>query len=473
MRRTSFVAPLLIIAIGALFMARNLYPDLPLLDFTARYWPVVLIAWGVLRLIEILAWRATAKPLPSGGLSGGEWVLIFFLFTFGMSLHAIHGVTSWWPDRIQLGGLDFFGEPHDYPLSAEQACSRTPHIILEDFRGDAHFSGTDGIDRVKVTGHKTIRSLDQAQADRANAATPLDISGDANRIVIRLPNRVPGPQSVSATLDIAVPKGASLEVHGRRGDLEVSDIDGSVALESGNAGVQLKNIGGDARLDVQRSDLLHLENVRGSVTIKGRGSDIDLDRVNGVVTIDGAYNGTVQLHQLAKALRFTSPQTELNVEGVPGELHMTLGDFSATDVVGPTRLSSRSRDVQISEFSGPLDVTVQRGDLALTTNKLPLSRIQAHSRSGDIRLSLPSGAQFALNASTDNGEISNPFGAGLRLEQNGRRAALRGSVGAGPAIELGTRRGGISLQKASAPKIDIPKVSGATRATPPLQKLDQ
>ena len=44
MRRTSFVAPLLLIAIGALFMARNLYPDLPLLDFTARYWPAVLIA---------------------------------------------------------------------------------------------------------------------------------------------------------------------------------------------------------------------------------------------------------------------------------------------------------------------------------------------------------------------------------------------------------------------------------------------
>src|SRR6202040_2124881 len=53
MRRTSIVAPLLLIALGTLFLARNLYPDLPLVDYLARFWPFVLIAWGVLRLAEI------------------------------------------------------------------------------------------------------------------------------------------------------------------------------------------------------------------------------------------------------------------------------------------------------------------------------------------------------------------------------------------------------------------------------------
>ena len=52
MRRTSVVAPLLLIVIGGLFLARNLYPDLPLLDYLARYWPFLLIIWGGLRLAE-------------------------------------------------------------------------------------------------------------------------------------------------------------------------------------------------------------------------------------------------------------------------------------------------------------------------------------------------------------------------------------------------------------------------------------
>ena len=481
MKRSSFVAPLLIIAIGVLFMARNLYPDLPLLDFVARYWPVVLIGWGALRVVEILAWSAAAKPLPATGLSGGEWMLVALLCLTGAGLHAIHGVTSWWPDRVRLGGLDVFGEPHDYPISGEQASSSTPRVVLEDFRGDAHFFGSDGASSVKVTGHKTVRSLDQAQADRANEATPLEITGDANHLVIRLhQDRAPGPRSITATLDIAVPKGASLEVHGRRGDLQVNDISGSVMLASDNAGVQLKNVGGEARLDVKRSDLLHLESVQGPVTIKGRGSDIDLDHVGGTVTIDGAFNGIIQLHQLAKALRFTSPQTELSLEAVPGEVRMSLGDLTATDVTGPTRLTSRSHDVQITEFSGPLDVTVQRGDLSFTTNKLPLSRIQAHSRSGDIRLALPPAAQFALNATTDNGDISNNFGGALKADRNGRHGSLRGSVGNGPAIELETNRGEISIQKASPakpeaakPETPKPSVSGVTHATPPIQKLEQ
>ena len=33
MRRTSFVAPLLLIAIGGLFLVRNIYPEMPLLDW--------------------------------------------------------------------------------------------------------------------------------------------------------------------------------------------------------------------------------------------------------------------------------------------------------------------------------------------------------------------------------------------------------------------------------------------------------
>jgi DUF4097 and DUF4098 domain-containing protein YvlB len=484
MRRASYVAPLLLIAVGVLFLARNLYPDLPLLDYTAKYWPVVLIAWGALRVLEILVWAATSKPLPRSGVSGGEWVLIVFLCLIGMSLHTMRGVTNWWSEVFPFGGIEMLGERYDYPLGGERAASAAPHVVIEEFRGDAHISGGDG-SAVKVTGHKTVRSLDQAQADRVSEETPLEIAGDANNVTVNLhQEKARGPQRISATLEISVPRGATVEVHGRNGDLAVNDITGSVYITSGNAGVQLKNIGGEAHLDLRRSDLIHLEAVRGAVDIKGRGSDIELDEMGGAVTVNGAYRGMIQLHHLAKPLRFTGLQTELNLEGVPGDIRMTLGDFTATGVAGPTRLSGRSRDVQIADFTGPLDVTVERGDLTLATGKLPLSRIQAHSRSGDIRLSLPETAQFTLNASTHNGDVANDFGAPLRTEKDGRRGSLRGSVGSGPAIDIETDRGQIALlkngpgkneppkaepQKSGAQRIELPK----TGATPPLQKLEQ
>src|SRR5277367_1092677 len=111
MRRSSIVAPLLLIGIGGLFLARNMYPELPLLDYLAKYWPFLLILWGTLRLAEVLLWSVTDKPLPARGVSGGEWVLVIFLCMLGGSVHAVRGVSTWWPrSGITLGGLDMFGE---------------------------------------------------------------------------------------------------------------------------------------------------------------------------------------------------------------------------------------------------------------------------------------------------------------------------------------------------------------------------
>ena len=462
MRRTSFVAPILLIALGALLLARTLYPELQVMDYLARYWPVILIAWGLLRIVEILAWAAAGKPLPTRGLSGGEWVLIVFLCLFGLSVHTVRGVANWFPEHIQLDGLDLFdGERYEYPLSGEKAVAHTPHVLLEDFRGDAKINGFDA-ESVKVTGHKTIRGLGQKEADQSNSGSPFEIGGDANNIVIRVqPDRAGRSGRVSATLEISVPKGASVEVHGRNGDLDINDITGSVAITSDNAGVRLNHIGGDARVELQHSDVIHISAVKGAVEIKGRGSDIELEDLGGETNIAGAYTGTIELKRLAKPVHFRGTRTEFNIESVPGQVSMTLGDFTGSKLAGPTHLTGRSRDVQISDFTGPLDVTLDRGDLNLTP-ALPLGRIQAHLRSGDIRLALPAGAQFTLNATTENGDISNPFGGGLALETKGRQGTLRGTVGSGASIELETRRGDIAVQQAVA-----------AGANAPLQKLDQ
>lgn len=467
MRRTSFVAPILLIAIGGLFLARNIYPEMPLLDWVAKYWPLILIGWGLLRIVEIVSWAASSKPLPRRGISGGEWVLIVFLCLFGASLHAVRGFSNWWPNHIvQLNGLGFLGgERYEYPVSADKACSRTPHIVLEDFRGDAKINGVEaagGADQVKVIGHKTIRSMDQTQADKSNDAAPLEISGDPNNIVIRIrEDQAQRFERISATLEITVPKGSSVEFHGRTGDLDVSDITGSVNVTSDNAGVRLKNIGGAARVDLSRSDVVHMSGVKGDVEIKGHGSDIELEDIAGSVNVDGTYNGTIELRKLAKPLRFNGPRTNLSMEAVPGEVSMSLGDFNGSKLTGPTHLTRRSSDVEISDFSGPLDISLERGDLNLSPGS-PMGSIQAHLRSGDIRLSLPAAAQFSLNASTNNGEVSNPFGGGFKVEASGRKGALRGSVGSGPAIDLETQHGDITVQKAVAAGGNVP-----------LEKLEQ
>src|SRR4051794_11152325 len=73
-RRGSVIGPIILIVIGAIFLVNNIRPDLSVIDMLVRYWPFLLIAWGVLRLVEIFFSALQSKPYPTRGLSGGEWV---------------------------------------------------------------------------------------------------------------------------------------------------------------------------------------------------------------------------------------------------------------------------------------------------------------------------------------------------------------------------------------------------------------
>jgi DUF4097 and DUF4098 domain-containing protein YvlB len=450
MRRGSLFAPLLLIGLGALFLARNIFQDLPLVDYLAKYWPFLLIIWGSLRLVEVIYWHSAGKALPNQGISGGEWVLVIFLMIFGVTLHAARGFYSWLPrERITFGGLDMFGESFDYPVNVEKPAAKNVRVNLANFRGNVHITGMD-VQSVKVVGHNSIRSLDQQGADRANAAAPYEIVGDLNQLTLQSnQDRFSGPQRITAELEITVPKGASIEAHSRYGDFDVSSVDGNVDINSDNSGVRLENIGGETRIELRRSDIIRAVNLKGALEIKGRGDDIDLENIQGQVTINGAYTGSIQLRNLSKPLRYTGTQTELEIAQLPGEARSTRGEFTANRVVGPIRLNGRSRDVRISNFSNSLDLTIDRGDIVLIPGMLPVARMDIHDRSGDVEVALPPTGKFDLTATTGRGDLSNDYGAPLSSESNGHGGTLRGSNG-GPTVNIRVDRGDLTIRKASA-----------------------
>lgn len=443
MRRGSIFAPLLLIGLGVLFLARNIYPDLRVLDYLERFWPLLLILWGFLRIVEILAWSASKQPLPAYGISGGEWMLVVLLCLVGGTLHAARNFSGWLP----FGELDVFGESYDYPVNAERACNKMPRVVIESFRGNARIVGSDTAS-VKVTGHKTVRSIDQDGAARADRETPLELEGDGGSVTIRTnQNRASGLRQVSEDMEITVPKGAMIEAHGRYGDFDIHDIDGAVDITSDHAGVRLENLGGNTRLNLTASDLVRAVNLKGSLELKGNGSDLDLEHVSGSVTINGGYVGNVEFHDLNGPIHVTGPQTEFSAERVPGEVRMPLRNFNASNLVGPVHVQTRMRDVQISDFTNSLDVSVDTGDIELRPS-LPIARMDVHTHVGDITLALPKDAKFSLTATTGVGSIANSFGPPLTVEESRRSASLRGSNG-GPGMTVHTDRGQITVREAA------------------------
>lgn len=465
MRRGSLVAPLLLIGIGGLFLARNVVPDLPLLDYLAQYWPFLLILWGGLRVLEIAIWAIRRSPMPRYGVSGGEWVLVVFLCFFGVSLHAVRGYSSWLPRAgFEWGGLEVFGESYEYPVSAEAATTASPRVVIEAFQGNARIVGGDG-NTIKVTGHQTIRSMDQATADRNSKDTHVEVTSQGNQVVIRVvqpandffTNGNQYRRRISADLDIAVPRGATIVATGRNGDFDVSAINGSVEINGRSTGVRLEGIGGDVRIDVEGSDIMRAVNVKGNLELKGNGNDVDFEKIGGQVSVDGRWGGLIQFRELARPIRWKGPSTEITAQALPGELRMTIGEINFSKVTGPLRIDSTyPKDIAIADAMGTTSIDLQRGDIRLSASTTPLYDMNVRLQSGNVELSLPENAKFNMNAATQRGEAYSDYLSGVRQDSNGRRGASITSSAGGPTIDVQVNRGDITLRK-SGPALPVPK----------------
>ena len=447
MRRGSLVGPVLLILIGVVFLVRNIRPDLPLFDLLVTWWPVVLIAWGALRLVEILTTCFRGRELPRAGIHGGEWALIIFVTVFFMSVWSVKRWTHELPGRIRIGGVEVFGEAFDYP-QPEMAVPASPQgrIVVENARGNTRITGVEGAE-VKVSGRKTVRALDRSAADRANDAAKLKVLRNGG--VVRVAHEQDSLEGarISMDLEIAAPRGSSIQFRGKYGDLEVKDIQGEVTVESDNAGLRLESVGGRVKAELRRSDIIRAIKVKGDVEIKGRGRDIEIEDVAGGVSIEGSYSGETVLRRVARAVRFESPRTEIRAGALPGEMRVTLSLLTITQARGPLRVKAETKDIQLADVTDTITIDVERGDIEVRQPRTEFGRMDARSGSGDIELALPPAARFTLHASTGRGDAVNEFDPRLKVEQDDRRGAIHGSTGAGPEIRLETRRGKVIVRK--------------------------
>jgi DUF4097 and DUF4098 domain-containing protein YvlB len=448
MRRHSLIGPLLLVLIGAFFLLQNLRPDWVSFTLIATYWPYLLIVWGLLRIMEILYWRISSRPLPSRGVSGGEWTLIVFLCLIGTAIFFVHQRSPRLP-HVVIGdfGMDLFGESYDYPIAEQRQPIKAARVVIQNLRGNVRVVGADA-EEIKVGGRKTVRAVGQSEADSANRRTSVEIVSQGDEVIVRTNQDSSSQQlGVSTDLELTVPRSVSIQAIGRNGNFDVLNLTGGVDITSDNAEVRLQDVGGDIRVSLRDSNIVRAVNVKGKVEITGKGRDLELENIGGDVNIDGTYSGDFQFRNLAKPMVFKSEVTDLRIERLPGQFHMDLASLTSDNLMGPIRIAAKSRDVQLSNFQGPVEVSLDRGDIDVSPRRDPNERIDAKTRSGDITLTLPPGARFAVTGSTRRGEVTSAFGDSVRVNAQAGGATLSGSTGQGPAITLNTDMGKIDLRK--------------------------
>src|ERR1700751_757259 len=107
-RQRSFAGPLVLIIVGAVFLLTTMHvlSVSRLGHLFANYWPLLLILWGVMKVIEHQ--QEQCEGSPASGIGAGGVLLIFMIVIFGLTATQIEHVNwSGLRDNFNIDNDDF------------------------------------------------------------------------------------------------------------------------------------------------------------------------------------------------------------------------------------------------------------------------------------------------------------------------------------------------------------------------------
>lgn len=443
-QRRSIFSGLLLIFIGLLFLLYRFEPQLQIGSFVRHFWPVLIILWGVAKLIDHLVARRSGERAPL--LSGGEAALLIVAFLALAGLGFADYIRKRHPDLDLKLGNPF---AQKYTQSDALPAKKVPagaHITIQTAHGDVRVH-TGGGDELHVTANKSASDSNESEADEHMAAVKAVIEPTSDGFQIR-PAGGDSEGDVDVDLDVEVPKSAHVSVSTSKGDVSIAGVAGAVEASTGEGDLEIHDSGSDVAVNMKKGDL-RVANIAGSVHVTGRGSEIDISDVKGDATLEGEFYGPIRVRNVAKTTHYVSQRSDLMLIHMTGRMELDSEDLQISDVAGSAKLATHNKDVEVENVSGRLEITDSHGDIKVHCSQPPTDEINVADDSGQVSLTLPSKSNFEISAISRGGDISSDF-EGLSLQQTNDDNAgkLNGRVGSGgPKIQIATSYGTITLKR--------------------------
>ncbi len=449
-RRRSFSGPIVLIVLGIVFLLGNLHmlSWMRIGTLFAHYWPLLLILWGVMKLIEHQ--QAQRDGLPARGIGAGGFFLIICIVVCGLiATQAQRFNWSGVRENLNLDDEDLnnlFGESYSFDARLEQGIPPGANSLrVSDDHGAVHVTVADD-NKITVAVRKRIGAENQNDADKYNAQTNPTITATGGQLNLDAKTQSAGDHAVQSDLDISIPRKMALQIVSRRGDVTVTGRDGDVEISNQHGDVSVEDVTGNIKLTLDKSSA-KVEQITGDVHIGGRLNEVSVTDVKGGAVIEGEFQESVKLGQISKNVSFKSSRTDMEFSRIDGDLDLDSDDLHAERVTGPVHLTTRSKQIRLTDVSG--DVRVQNDNGGIEVSMRSLGNVQIDSRNGDVQLSVPDKAGFHLDARTHDGEIQSDF-SGLKIDNGDHEATASGTVGNGAShIVINNEHDGIEIRKAS------------------------
>src|SRR5258708_310666 len=352
-RRRSLSGPFVLIVVGIVFLLGNLH----MLSWArlgmwfAHYWPVLLILWGVIKLIEYQQAQREGTAAPGIGAAG-----IFLVVVIVVSgLIATQAARFDWPgirDQINIDDDDLnniFGESFNFDDHLEPDFPASASLKVIDNHGAVRVHASDD-NKITVVVRKRIGADNQYDANKYNDQTKPTLTTIGGLVTLDAKVEGAGDHPVLTDLDISVPRKAAITIVSRRGDSTVAGRDGDVEITDQRGDVSVEEAKGNVKLSLQKGSA-KIEQITGDVHVEGRLNDVSVNDVKGSVQLDGEFQERVKLARIGKTVTFKSSRTDMEFSKIDGELDLNSDDLHADNLPAPIRLTTRSKDIRLDAVS--------------------------------------------------------------------------------------------------------------------------
>jgi DUF4097 and DUF4098 domain-containing protein YvlB len=444
-RVPSVVGPILLICIGviALLVITGHIEAQAFWTWCDRWWPLLLIGAGLALLAEWALDMRRKTPVRRTGSFVGILIFLALLGAFASAHNHIWGPSGWF-DNDGLFNFGTFGLPehdNDQPADSVQIpVNATIEII--DPRGDVSITAADQ-PNIEVQAHELAYADSDSRAKKIFDAEAVHVSVSGTAVLVQSQSNSRG----KVNLTVTVPQSAHVTVNAGWDDVSATNLGSGIDITA-RGDVHLRSINGPVVTHFinGRHDLFSAQDVQGDITLQGDVNDLTLSDIKGGLTQNGHIPGDVSLENVAGPVHLHTPVTTLDIAALPGELTLNDDDLRVTGANGQVRVTTHSKDVDLSQISG--DTYVENRDGAIRIEPAGAYGVEARNGKGDVEITLPEDASATVSGHTHNGEIVTDFALTVSGDED---KTVSGRIGSGSAhIELNTDDGDLHIKKGPA-----------------------
>lgn len=448
-RRRSIFSGLLLILVGGLLLSHQFGGSRSAFVILEKWWPLIFILWGLAKLYDhFMAQRTGQVPPPT--ISAGEVFLVLAV----LAVIGGVGIFDWGSNRPNRGDIfsSIWNESYSFTESVPpQTISAKSQVTVRTARGNITVTADD-TQQISVTARKSANAASESDAQERVNHAHVTVTKTDNGFLVEPQGQNDSDGTIGIELEVHVPKNVTVDAKTDRGAVQISGIAGNVTIESQHGDIEVRQSGADVSVDSRNdSDDIRVVGAGGNVRVSGRGAQVEISDVQGAVTLDGDYFGSLNFARLAKGIHFVSNRTDLAVSQLTGRVEISNpGDMGIYDSTGSVTLTTTKRDLTLDNVTGKIQVDNRSGNITVRYTQPPKEPLELTTQSGDIDVTLPAKAVFDVSARADNnGDISSDFSElQSKIDEQRGNTRLDGSVGThGPKLDLRTTHATIRIRK--------------------------